>query len=96
MRNAGIDTRHAKKKGIVVSGTGSEGNSTLEHIWALILGIARHIADDDANVKGGNPCWQTSVPFGLYGSTLGLIGVGRLGAQVAKARHLLISSCIAY
>lgn len=41
MKNAGIDTKHAKEKGIVVSGTGSKGESTLEHIWALILATAR-------------------------------------------------------
>ncbi|RDB29216.1 Glyoxylate reductase [Hypsizygus marmoreus] len=84
MQNAGIDVEHAKKKGIFVSGTGSGGNSTLEHIWALILAVARHIAVDDANVKGGNPLWQTSIPVGLQGKTLGIIGVGRLGTKTAK------------
>ncbi|KAF8078703.1 D-isomer specific 2-hydroxyacid dehydrogenase [Lyophyllum atratum] len=84
MRNAGIDVGHARKKGVVVSGTGSGGNSTLEHIWALILAVARNIAIDDANIKLGNIQWQTLVPFGLHGKVLGLLGVGRLGTQTAK------------
>ena len=84
--NAGIDVAHAKKKGIVVSGTGGGGNSTLEHIWALILATARHIALDDAGVKGRRQTWQTAVPFGLAGKTLGLVGVGRLGGATAKVR----------
>ncbi len=84
--NAGIDVAHAKKKGIVVSGTGGGGNSTLEHIWALILATARHIALDDAGVKGRRQLWQTVIPIGLSGKTLGLVGVGKLGTSTAKVR----------
>lgn len=84
MRNAGIDVGHAKKKGIVVSGTNSGGNSTLEHIWALILAVARNIVVDNDSMKADDPRWQTAVPFGLYGKTLGLLGVGRLGTQTAQ------------
>ncbi|KAL0951328.1 hypothetical protein HGRIS_008033 [Hohenbuehelia grisea] len=82
--NAGIDVKHAKAKGIVVSGTGGKGNSTLEHIWALLLSSVRHIAHDDYNTKSGIAQWQTRIPVGLAGRTLGLIGVGRLGSQTAK------------
>lgn len=84
MRNAGIDVKHAKENGISVSGTGSRGNSTLEHIWALILSVARYIVLEDGNIKSGRTSWQSTVPFGLSGKTLGLIGVGRLGSQTAK------------
>lgn len=42
MRNAGIDVKHAHKNGVIVSGTGSKGESTLEHIWALLLATARY------------------------------------------------------
>jgi len=93
MRNAGIDTEHAKKKGILVAGTGGGGNSTLEHIWAIILATARHIAIEDATVKSGNPQWQTQIPVGLSGRTLGLVGVGKLGsqtAQIAKAFNMKV------
>lgn len=82
-KNAGIDVQYAKKKGIVVSGTGGKGNSTLEHIWALILATARYIVIEDANVKANKPQWQSTLPMGLAGRTLGLVGVGRLGSQTA-------------
>ncbi len=84
--NAGIDVAYAKTKGIVVSGTGGKGNSTLEHIWALILATARHIAIEDARVKAGAVPWQVTIPMGLAGKTLGLVGVGRLGAATGKVR----------
>ncbi|KAJ8702480.1 hypothetical protein PTI98_001189 [Pleurotus ostreatus] len=83
MKNNGIDVKYAKEKGIVVSGTASVGNSTLEHIWALILATVRYISHDDANTKAGNALWQTKIPLGLAGRTIGLIGVGRLGAKTA-------------
>lgn len=84
MKNAAIDVKHATSKGVVVSGTGGSGNSTLEHIWALILATARHLVIEDKNVKEGKEQWQSTLPIGLAGRTLGLIGVGRLGAQTAK------------
>ncbi|KAJ7125679.1 D-isomer specific 2-hydroxyacid dehydrogenase [Mycena crocata] len=84
MRNFAIDTEHAKRKDIAVSGTVSSAASTLEHIWAIILATMRHIVTEDRNIKTKNPQWQTLVPTGLSGKTLGLIGVGRLGSQTAK------------
>ncbi|KAJ3894734.1 D-isomer specific 2-hydroxyacid dehydrogenase [Lentinula edodes] len=82
--NRSIDVDYAKKKGIFVSGTGSAGNATVEHIWALIMSVARQIVAEHINIRMGNPQWQTVVPIGLAGSTLGLIGVGRLGSATAK------------
>ncbi|KAJ7786208.1 D-isomer specific 2-hydroxyacid dehydrogenase [Mycena metata] len=93
MRNFAIDTQHAKKKGITVSGTASSSSSTLEHIWTMILATARHIVQEDANIKAKNPQWQTLVPAGLSGKTLGLIGLGRLGTQtaaIAKAFNMRV------
>ena len=86
MVNRGIDVEYAAKKGVVVSGTGGKGNSTLEHIWALILGTVRYIAIEDANVKAGKQSWQSEVPLALAGKTLGLVGAGRLGAATAKVQ----------
>ncbi|KAI0652137.1 D-isomer specific 2-hydroxyacid dehydrogenase [Trametes meyenii] len=86
--NAGIDVAYAKTKGVVVSGTGGKGNSTLEHIWALLLATVRYITVEDARVKAGAVPWQVTIPFGLSGRTLGLVGVGRLGTatgRIAKA-----------
>ncbi|KAI0361310.1 D-isomer specific 2-hydroxyacid dehydrogenase [Trametes cingulata] len=86
--NAGIDVEYAKNKGVVVSGTGGKGNSTLEHIWALILSTVRYIVVEDARTKASATPWQSTIPMGLAGKTLGLVGVGRLGSatgRIAKA-----------
>ncbi|KAH9944140.1 D-isomer specific 2-hydroxyacid dehydrogenase [Epithele typhae] len=82
--NRGIDVAYAKTKGVVVSGTGGKGNSTLEHIWALILATVRYITVEDARVKASATPWQATVPMGLSGRVLGLVGAGRLGAATAK------------
>ncbi|KAF8640938.1 hypothetical protein AX17_000585 [Amanita inopinata Kibby_2008] len=84
-RNYGIDVAFARSRGIVVSGTGMAGNPVLEHIWALILATTRNVIIEDANIRSGK--WQSTVPIGLAGKTLGIIGVGKLGtstAQIAK------------
>ncbi|KIK70882.1 hypothetical protein GYMLUDRAFT_66097 [Collybiopsis luxurians FD-317 M1] len=84
MVNRGIDVAYCKRKGIYVSGTGGGGNSTVELIWALIMSVTRYIVTEHMNIKSRNPQWQTVVPMGLSGATLGLIGAGRLGSAVAK------------
>lgn len=88
MVNRGIDVDHARSRGIVVSGTGAgtgpRNNSTLEHIWALLLATVRYVALDDANTKASKPQWQSYIPLALEGHTLGLVGVGRLGSATAK------------
>jgi phosphoglycerate dehydrogenase-like enzyme len=93
-RNAAIDVAHAKDKGIVVSGAKGKGASTLEHIWALILATARYLITEDKNVKEGKVQWQSTLPMGLYGRTLGLVGVGKLGSQTAKVRSCFIATNI--
>jgi lactate dehydrogenase-like 2-hydroxyacid dehydrogenase len=66
------------------------GHPTTQHVWALILGLARNIARDDAVVKGkgGKPGWQTELAIGLPGKTLGLVGLGRIGSHVARVAVL--------
>jgi 26S proteasome regulatory subunit N2 len=92
LSNAGIDSVYAKSKGIIVSGTsGALGQATLEHIWALILATVRYITVEDANVKSGNPQWQSTMPLGLAGRTLGLVGVGKLGTNTGKVS--ILSHC---
>ena len=90
MWNAGIDIPYAEKKGIVVSGSGSGGNSTLEHIWALILATARHVSFEDRGVKEKRQLWQATIPMALGGKTLGLVGAGRLGSATAKVRSFCL------
>ena len=62
------------------------GHPTTQHVWALILALARNVAVDDAVIKGKgvSPGWQTELAIGLQGKTLGLVGFGRLGALTAR------------
>lgn len=82
MGNASFDMKAATKLGIVVCGTQMLGNATAELTWGLILGILRKIPQEDRAFKDGG--WQTKMGFGVQGKTLGLVGLGRLGIQVAK------------
>ncbi|CAG9942550.1 unnamed protein product [Clonostachys rosea f. rosea IK726] len=60
---------------------------TTQHAWALILALARNVAADDALLKAGSG-WQSGLATGLPGLTLGTVGLGRLGAAVARVAHL--------
>lgn len=85
MRNLSLDLPAFAERGTPVAGT--EGrppgvNSTVQHTWALILGLARHVARDDAAVKRGD--WQGSLGINLSGKNLALLGLGKLGSQVGK------------
>jgi phosphoglycerate dehydrogenase-like enzyme len=81
MWNAAIDIEAAKERGIIVCGTGAVAHSTAELTWALILGLVRNIPAEYNSVRNGG--WQVSVGGDLNGRTLGLLGLGRLGLQVA-------------
>lgn len=89
-RNLALDLEAFKERGIPVFGAGASlgsgasalPDSTTEHIVTSILAIAKNIASDDAIVKDGG--WQTRLNTGVAGKTLGLVGLGRLGASVAK------------
>ncbi len=82
MRNIAIDLEAAKKKNIVVTGTEININPTCELTWALILGLARNFKTEIDNMYQGY--WQTTVGVELKGKILGLIGLGKVGSQVAK------------
>ena len=82
MRNKAIDLIAAKKKKIIVSGTEININPTAELTWALILGLARNVKEEIDNMYQGY--WQTSIGVELKGKILGLVGLGRVGSQVAK------------
>ncbi len=82
MRNKAINLDAAKKRKIIVSGTEINVNPTCELTWALILGLARNIKPEIDNMYQGY--WQTTVGVELKGKILGLIGLGRVGSQVAK------------
>ena len=82
LRNKSIDLEAAKKRNVIVCGTDINKNPTPELTWALILGLARNFKEEIDNMYQGY--WQTSVGVELKGKILGLIGLGRVGSQVAK------------
>lgn len=82
MSNDSIDLAAAREAGIVVCGTGSLAWPTAELTFGLILALARRIVVEDASVRAGG--WQQSLGTGLYGKRLGVVGLGRLGSQVAR------------
>ena len=82
LRNKSIDLEAAKKRKIIVCGTEINVHPTPELTWALILGLARNLKEEIDNMYQGY--WQTTVGVELKGKILGLIGLGRVGSQVAK------------
>ncbi len=83
MRNAALDVKAATDLGILVCGTagGPEGPPA-ELTWGLILALVRHIPREDAATRDGH--WGTTVGMSLEHKVLGVLGLGRLGARVAK------------
>ena len=82
MRNASFDMQAAKDQGVLVCGTGGLPTPTAELTWGLIIGCVRHIAEEDKATRAGR--WQTTIGPTLHGGTLGCLGLGNLGSQVAK------------
>jgi len=82
MRNKAIDLESTKKKSIIVCGTEINSNPAAEITWALILGLYRNMKQEIDNMFQGY--WQTTIGFELKGKMLGLIGLGKIGTQVAK------------
>jgi phosphoglycerate dehydrogenase-like enzyme len=82
MANAAIDLAAAARQGIVVSGTAGGSGAAAELAWALVLAVARDVVADDRAVRAGR--WQEHLGIELAGSTLGLLGLGRIGAVMAR------------
>jgi phosphoglycerate dehydrogenase-like enzyme len=80
-RNASIDMDAARERGIEVRHTGYSSNGAIELTWALILGAARHLPIEAGSVRAGG--WMQTVGTDLAGSTLGIVGLGRIGVAVA-------------
>jgi phosphoglycerate dehydrogenase-like enzyme len=81
-RNLGIDMAACRERGILVCGTEAGSSPTAELAWGLIIAAARHIAAEDHALRSGR--WQSTVGVSLDGKTLGILGLGRLGSQVAR------------
>ena len=82
LRNRSIDLDTAKKRKIIVCGTEINSNPTPELTWSLILGLARNFKEEIDNMYQGY--WQTTLGVELKGKILGLVGLGRVGSEVAK------------
>ena len=79
-----IDTESATRKGIIVMNTpGGNTVSTAEHTMALMLGMCRNIAQANQSMRSGK--WERKKFKGteLEGKTLGVIGLGKVGREVA-------------
>ncbi|MEV4420245.1 D-2-hydroxyacid dehydrogenase family protein [Patulibacter sp. NPDC049589] len=94
MANASIDLEAATGAGITVSGTRGRGGATLELTWGLILAVARSIPQEDANVRAGG--WQSTVGLELDGATLGIVGLGRLGAAMVPVARAFGMEVVAW
>ena len=81
-RNASVDMAACKERGITVCGTAGSEGSTIELAWGLILSVVRGIPREDRALREGR--WQIKVGMELRGKTLGVLGLGRLGSQVAQ------------
>jgi phosphoglycerate dehydrogenase-like enzyme len=82
MANAAIDLAAARDGGVTVCGTGGLASPTAELTWALVLALARQLPAEAAAMRAGD--WQLGVGTELAGKTFGVIGLGRLGARVAR------------
>jgi phosphoglycerate dehydrogenase-like enzyme len=82
MQNASIDLQAAAERGIEVVHTSYRANPTIELTWALILASARNIVAENASLRAGD--WQRLIGDDLTGRTLGVLGLGNIGAAVAR------------
>jgi phosphoglycerate dehydrogenase-like enzyme len=82
-RNASIDLAAAKDHDVVVCGTPSVGHPTAGIAIGLMLELSRRIGFENARLKAGAP-WQVTIGSDLEGKTLGILGLGKLGARVSR------------
>src|SRR5712692_4446656 len=92
-----VDLEAATKRGILVMNTpGGNATSVAEHTLALLLALARHIPEADSSLKKGR--WEKKNLLGieLRAKTLGLVGLGNVGAEVARLARAFEMRVIAY
>lgn len=81
-RNRAIDLAACQAQGVPVCGTASDPLLAAEQAWALVLALYKRVAANDADTRAGR--WQTGLGRSLRGDTLGVLGLGKLGAAVAR------------
>jgi phosphoglycerate dehydrogenase-like enzyme len=94
-RNAAIDLEAAKAHGVTVCNTGGAGRSTAELAVGLMIALARHFREEFQAMRPGGG-WQTTLGFDLEGRTLGILGLGNLGAKVGRIGAALGMEVIAW
>jgi phosphoglycerate dehydrogenase-like enzyme len=94
-RNAAIDIAAAAARGIPVCGTESLGPPTAELTFGLMLELARQMGLENARLKAGAR-WQSTLGIDLYGKTLGIVGLGKLGTRVARIANACEMKVIAW
>jgi phosphoglycerate dehydrogenase-like enzyme len=92
--NASIDIAAAADRGIAIVHTGYRSDPAIELTWALILASARHIVTESNAVRSG--AWQQTVGSDLRGKTLGVLGLGRIGSEVARIATAFRMNLIAW
>lgn len=80
--NAAIDLAAAARAGVTVCGTGGVGAATPKLTWALVLAVTRRLPRQDQAVCADG--WQHDTGPELAGSTLGLLGLGRIGRRLVR------------
>lgn len=92
-----VDVAAATRKGIVVLNS-PEGNTmaATEHTWALLLALARKVSPADSSMRQGK--WDRKKFTGteLYGKSLGVIGLGKIGSAVARRGRGFEMDVVAY
>jgi phosphoglycerate dehydrogenase-like enzyme len=81
-RNASIDNQAATDLGIAVTATGYDATPTIEFTWSLILASMRGIAREAASLEDGG--WQIGLGANLRGKSLGIVGLGNIGSEIAR------------
>lgn len=92
--NSAIDVAAAAERGVTVCGTATIGRTTVELTWALLMTAARNTAREDRALREGR--WQVALGHTLEGKTMGLVGLGRLGAQVAEIARVFRMNLVAW
>jgi phosphoglycerate dehydrogenase-like enzyme len=82
LRNASIDLEVAAERGVQTLNTGYSSAPTIEMTWALILASSRNLIEENAALRSGG--WQRHVGDEIAGRTLGLLGLGNIGREVAR------------
>jgi phosphoglycerate dehydrogenase-like enzyme len=80
--NASIDEQAARERKVQITHTGYRSTPTIELTWALILASARNLVAETMSVRSGG--WQTSIGRELSGRVLGVLGLGRIGSEMAR------------